>query len=331
MAYPIHPSEGFLRTPERFPHDAFGVDTGGRERPHSGFDATPTVANCPARSVLGGRVVQTGYTIYAGHYVVEAAPDGWLWLSLHLARLFVAQGHVTRPDTIIGVVGNTGGGGGSPLKGNAKMGRHIHVSRCRDMDAVNRIIHGKLRARYKGETSAQWAAAHGLSDPYPHILASVKSTEKDKDQPPAKTPEQIEEEELMGAKEEIIAALSDKVEREARLIESRVRREVRPEVYFISEGADGTRYTFETSPAAILVQPASGFLMPMNRDGGHVGQHGSLKQNYRVIGWDSAPQGFPERVFWNTLKDVARGAGIIDRNIGEAEGVAWAKSLFETS
>lgn len=178
MAYPIHPSEGYLRTPARYPHDAFGVDTGGRVRPHSGFDATPTVTNCPARSVLGGTVVQTGYTIYAGHYVVENAPDGWLWLSLHMSAVHVSKGQKTSPDSIIGVVGNTGGGGGSPLKGNAAMGKHIHVSRCRDMAAVNRIINGRVRARLKNETSAQWAEAHGLSDPYPHILNSVKTDGK---------------------------------------------------------------------------------------------------------------------------------------------------------
>lgn len=172
MAYPIDPKHGYLRTPARYPHDAFGVDTGGRARPHSGFDATPTIPSAPAQSVLGGRVIKTGYTIYAGYYVVEDAPDGWLWLSLHLAALAVNTGDVIGPGHMIGVVGRTGGGGGSPLTGNTKMGIHIHVSRCQDMAAVNRIINGYVRARYKGETSAQWAKAHGLSDPYPHIIAS---------------------------------------------------------------------------------------------------------------------------------------------------------------
>lgn len=172
MAYPIDPKQGFLRTPARYPHDAFGVDTGGRARPHSGFDATPTVANATACSVLGGKVIRTGYTIYAGHYVVEVAPDGWLWLSMHLAKYTVSVGDELGPGDAIGIVGRTGGGGGSPLTGNTKMGIHIHVSRCRDIAAVNRIVNGYVRARYKGETSAQWALAHGLSDPYPHIIAS---------------------------------------------------------------------------------------------------------------------------------------------------------------
>lgn len=174
MAYPIDPAQGILRTPSKFPHDAFGVDTGGRVRPHSGTDSTPRVANCPARSVLGGRVIRIGWTIYAGNYVVVAAPDGWLWLDIHLARPSVVADEVIRPGDTIGIVGNTGGGGSGPLAGKTgKLAIHLHTSRCRDLEAVDRIINGLVRARRKGETSAQWAAAHGFSDPYPHIIASV--------------------------------------------------------------------------------------------------------------------------------------------------------------
>lgn len=173
MAYPIDPSQGFLRTPARYPHDAFGVDTGGRVRPHSGIDSTPTIRDCPARSVLGGTVVRADWTRFAGNYVVEAAPDGWLWLTLHLASRHVRPGAVTTPGQQIGVVGNTGGGGA--LKDKPVLGIHSHVSRCKDMAAVNRIINGLVRTRYKGETSAQWAIAHGLSDPYPHIIDSLKA------------------------------------------------------------------------------------------------------------------------------------------------------------
>lgn len=174
MAYPITPKQGYLRTPARFPHDAFAVDTGGRVRPHSGIDSTPTVANAQARSVLGGTVVRADWTKYAGNFVVEAAPDGWLWITLHLANRLVRPTDDTRftqPDSVIGIVGNTGGGGA--LGSKATIGIHSHVSRCRDMAAVNRIINGLVRGRYKGETNEEWAAAHGLSDPYPHIIASV--------------------------------------------------------------------------------------------------------------------------------------------------------------
>lgn len=173
MAYPIDPKQGFMRTPDRYPHDAFGVDTGGRVRPHSGFDSTPRVPNAEARSVLGGTVVKADWTKYAGNYVVEAAPDGWLWLTLHLASRSVRAGAVTEPGSVIGVVGNTGGGGA--LGSKATIGIHSHVSRCRDMAAVNRIVNGLVRPRYKGETNAEWAEAHGLSDPYPHIIESLKA------------------------------------------------------------------------------------------------------------------------------------------------------------
>lgn len=179
MAYPIDPKNGFLRAPNPYKHDAFGhdgaVDGCARVRPHSGIDSTPRVPNCPARSVLGGRVVETGWTIYAGNYVVVAAPDGWLWLDIHMAKRTVTSGAVVAEGGQIGIVGNTGGGGSGPLAGKqGKLAIHQHTSRCRDMAAVGRIINGLVRSRRKGETSAQWATAHGLSDPYPHIIASVE-------------------------------------------------------------------------------------------------------------------------------------------------------------
>lgn len=144
--------------------------------------------------------------------------------------------------------------------------------------------------------------------------------------PPQKTEAEIEEEELMSAKDEIIEAFRA----EARLIESRMRREVRPEVYFIREGADGKQYTVDNSPAAVAMQPASGFILPLNpsdKDGKR-DQIESLKANYRLIGFDSNPVGLSESAFYNNIKDVARGAGILDRNISHDEGVAWAKALF---
>lgn len=144
--------------------------------------------------------------------------------------------------------------------------------------------------------------------------------------PPPKTEAQIEEEELMSAKDEIIAAFQT----EARLIESRTRREVRPEVYFIREGADGKQYTVDNSPAAVAMQPASGFILPLSAPdaSGKRGQIASLKVNYRLIGEDSNPVGLHENAFWNNIKDVAKGAGVIDRKTGHDEGVAWAKALF---
>lgn len=178
MAYPIAPAQGFIRTPDRYRHDAFGhdgmVDGCTRIRPHSGLDTTPIVANARALSVLGGKVVRADWTIYAGNYVAVEATDGWIWLSLHLASRLVRPGDRVEEGDVIGIVGNTGGGGSGPLAGKTgNLGIHVHTCRCRDMAAVNRIVNGLVRARYKGETPDQWAAAHGLSDPYPHIISSL--------------------------------------------------------------------------------------------------------------------------------------------------------------
>lgn len=174
MAYPIAPKQGYLRVPSVYRHDAFahdGSDGCARVRPHSGIDSTPTVANAQALSVLGGKVVKADYTIYAGNYVVVQAPDGWLWLDIHLASRLVRAGDVVREGGVIGIVGNTGGGGALGTK--ARIGIHLHTSRCKDMTAVNRIVNGLVRARYKGESPEAWALNHGLSDPYPHIIRSL--------------------------------------------------------------------------------------------------------------------------------------------------------------
>ena len=115
---------------------------------------------------------------------------------------------------------------------------------------------------------------------------------------------------------------------EALIIESRVRREVRPEPYFINEDANGT-YTIDNSPAAALINPSTGFILPLDASkDGKRGQIDSLKAFYRITSWDTTGNGFPEHVFWNTLKDVARGAGIIERTTSHDGGVAWAKALF---
>ena len=180
MAYPMDPSEGFLRTPTKYPHDAFGhdgaVDGCSRIRPHTGNDSTPRVKDATARTVLGGRVGRADYTIYAGNYVVVEAPDGWLWLDLHLQRRLVRPGHILAEGDAIGVVGNTGGGGSGPLAGVGKLGTHLHTSRCKDYAAVDRIVNGLVRRRGKGESAERWAAAMGLSDPYPHILKSLETS-----------------------------------------------------------------------------------------------------------------------------------------------------------
>lgn len=175
MANPISKSEGFVRTPDRFPHDAFAADTGGRVRPHSGLDTTPTVANARARAVIGGTVTRVGRTVPAGNYVEILGDDGWLWLSIHLARQGVGSGARVEEDDVIGIVGNTGGSGA--LTGGSKLAVHSHVSRCRDRAAADRVLNGTVRARLKGETREQWATAHGFSDPWPTIRDGKASSD----------------------------------------------------------------------------------------------------------------------------------------------------------
>jgi hypothetical protein len=173
-ATPLLPAQGFERTAvatklslgKAYPHDAFGVDSGGRVRPHSGHDSTPTVTRATARTVLQGQVSRTGFSVYAGNFVEVDAEDGWLWLTLHLASIAVAADAPVDEGQGIGIAGNTGGGG---ALGKASMFVHVHTSRCVNRAAADRILNGLVRGRIKGETSAEWAHAMGLSDPWPII------------------------------------------------------------------------------------------------------------------------------------------------------------------
>lgn len=251
MAWPIDPKQGFYRYPAKYVHDAFGHDGGvdgcKRVRPHSGGDSTPSVKSARALSVLGGKVVRTGWTIYAGNYVVVDAPDGWLWLDIHLASRLVATGADVGEGDAIGIVGNTGGGGSGPLAGKSgNLAIHLHTSRCKDMAAVDRIINGYVRARYKGETAAQWATAHGLSDPYPHIIKSVED---------GKSSAPIEEDEMNDADRTWLQkALNDQEKR----IRDDMRVNVAEQVALALTAANGAKGAAESARDA-LTKPVDGF------------------------------------------------------------------------
>lgn len=181
-ATPLLQSQGFERTPtatklsrgQAYVHDAFAADTGGRVRPHSGHDSTPTVPNATARSVLAGEVERTGFSIYAGNYVEVRAEDGWIWQTIHLRTIATAPRLLVFEGQGLGIAGNTGGGGA--LGSASKLGVHVHTSRCRDRAAADRILNGLVRARFKGETPDEWAYAMGLSDPWPIIRDGLKDS-----------------------------------------------------------------------------------------------------------------------------------------------------------
>lgn len=180
MAYPIAPSEGFVRTPAKYPHDAFGADTGGRVRPHTGLDTTPTVANARNLAVLSGVVTRVGFSPYTGNYVEIRDSKNRYWLTFHQRQNLVSVGAIVAEGAVIGYTGNTGGGG---ALGALKIGVHNHTSLCVNQAAATRLITGQVRARYKGETTEQWANDRGLLDPWPIIR------DGDKDSNPKPQPE----------------------------------------------------------------------------------------------------------------------------------------------
>lgn len=179
MALPIDPSEGYMRIPPNYRHDGFahdGSDGCTRVRPHSGVDATPTVPNSRNRAVLSGTVTRTGFSVYTGNYVEIRDAKGRYWLTFHQRQNLVSAGDIVSAGAIIGYTGNTGGTG---ALGSVKIGVHNHTSLCATQAASTGLINGRIRERYKNETPAQWAAAHGLLDPWPVIQDSLKDSDKD--------------------------------------------------------------------------------------------------------------------------------------------------------
>lgn len=175
MAYPIDPSEGYVRTPGKYIHDAFGHDGSDgckRVRPHTGIDTAPTVANARNRAVVAGVVTRTGFSVYTGNYVEIRDTKGRYWLTFHQRQNLVSAGQSVAEGAVIGYTGDTGGSG---ALGADKIAVHNHTSLCATQAAATRLITGQVRARYKNETTAQWAADRGLLDPWPIIRDGEKA------------------------------------------------------------------------------------------------------------------------------------------------------------
>lgn len=320
MVYPVDTDEAYLI-------ERYGSTQSWREIPHTGDDwarkrdakGNPKVAAPRILAAHSGSVIHAGWRGVAGNLIAVRAWFGRISGYAHLSKILVREGDTVREGQQIGLMGGTGGG--------KLTGIHLHYSEHTEAGLAKLL--GGYYPYWKSKTGkilwssvAAWANASGLLKPDYRLKDSAPAPK-----PPAKTPEQIEEEELMNARDDIIKV----VRAEARMVESRLKREIRPEPYFISKDEQGNTYTIDDSPFAALVHPASGFIMPLlpSDENGERGQVDSLKARYRIINEDTQSNGFIESVFWNTLKDVARGAGIIDRNISEADGVAWAKSLFD--
>lgn len=319
LCYPVLRRESFV-----IPEAKFKTKT----RPtHGGLDFTPVVQGAPVALYA----IESGVVVISDHFaekgdmsgkeVMILTKSGRRWWYGHLSEVHVKLGVSVQKGQVIGRMGTTGNSSGV----------HLHL------ELHYPIMNAEIdpwpwlwdAPDAKGETLPPAPSREKARADYPKYDSGANKPSTPltptPPAPPVKTPEQIEEEELMAARDDIIAAF----QAEARMIESRIRREVRPEPYFINEGADGTRYTVDNSPAAALIQPSTGFILPLDAsDNGKRGQLDSLKSFYRITAFDTQSNGFPESVFYNTIKDVARGAGIIDRAIGHDEGVAWAKALF---
>lgn len=279
----------------------------------------------------GGRGTSANY-IVCDDQIISAVPDEWrAWTGGGKRDGALYDGStLDRRAITVETVNSTGAPGWyiSP-KSFESLARLIEDCSRRfgfPLDRNHVIGHGEMLTRFRAGFAT--ACPGGIS-----VDALVKRAQAIRNgggspapapQPPAKTPEQIEEEELMGAKEDIIDAFRE----DLATATSRLRREARPGLYFVKEGADGQQYTIDNSPFAAVVHPASGFILPLNPSvEGKRGQVESLKKNYRIVAFDAQTDGFTEKVYFNTLKDIARGTGRLPVDISEADGQAWGRAL----
>ena len=171
MAYPYDRDRSYLRDPISYPHDAFGVDTGGRTMPHTGFDVSPNVkgdTSTPVLTPVGGTIVETGIDKESGLYHLIQGDDGGAWGLGHHSKFVRREGRVERGD-VIAYMG---------MSGTGAKGVHVHVWRATNMAAARRIVTGYTNLR-KGRTIAAWAESMGgLTDPYPHYLAAIADEDR---------------------------------------------------------------------------------------------------------------------------------------------------------
>jgi hypothetical protein len=274
MALPYEQGKAFIRTPDRYPHDAFGAATGGRTIPHSGIDVTPARKGDTSAFILsvnGGIVREQGWDKEAGNYVIIEENDGGFWGYGHNSKNLVPAGTRVKAGQRIANFGMTGG---------AK-GVHCHIWRAKTLAAARRIVHGYVNLK-KSLTTKAWADGMGLTDPLPYIQkASSASPSKPtpaptptptptQPAPPVKTPEQIEEEELMAAKDDIINALKAHIDV---VSQSRTRADTRGYV-FLDLGANGTNSLHHATHAVLIGSAGMMVLHPPITNG--MGQINSL-------------------------------------------------------
>ncbi len=106
---------------------------GWRNNPFSGtrtFHNGVDMATSPGRPVfaaLDGTVVQTGYDVTFGNFVVVAHHSGYQTMYAHLSAIYVARGNRVTQSTKIGAVGNTG----------QSTGPHLHFTVYKNRSTLN--------------------------------------------------------------------------------------------------------------------------------------------------------------------------------------------------
>lgn len=289
-----------------------------KERPtHGGLDKTPVVAGRsePAYAIEDGVVVIADLTAEPGDMsgidvMILGRHTGIRWWYGHLAAGNVFRGQHVRKGQHVGYTGSTGNSSGA----------HLHLEA--HYPAINIEIDPWPwlwdAPDVDGSTMPLAPSRNKAMAMYP------KYGHPSKPKPPANTPEQIEEEELMGAKDDIIAAIEARIEE----AESRLKRATWPEPIFVEVGEDGTRYDFDSSPYAALHQPSNGFVFPLE-PAPREGQLHSQKTRYRIVSPDANPDGLSEHAFFGTIADCLIGAGRLPVDTSHEEKHAAARALFD--
>lgn len=265
---------------------------------------TPGYAE-PVYAVGAGTIHSVGKKSDAGIFVILRT-GGRLWRYCHLSSLAVRAGDRVADGAMLGRMGATGNVTGVHLHLECYPGEQLSSR----IDPLPLIWHEWNPALGKGSAPVN-----------PPVITPTPA-------PPAKTAEQIEEEELMSAASTIIDAVKAHVTAEVKTLTSRMRREARPILRYVSVGADGKQYTRDTSPLAALVHPSGGFIYPL-LEPNRAGQIASLKANYRLMAFDDEGEGAPEATYLKELGTILVGTGRLPIDSDEAERIEGARALFD--
>lgn len=342
LAYPV-PVPPYRMTDSfgaRKSFNAGGIKTGAM---HGGQDFAPPVPNqkgtaCYAsalgrvvairhkgvdRNVWGNRAI---YNIAAGNLVIveylAPANDPFIINSVRHTRIWVGYNHLetdrvdvnqwVAANAIVGILGATG----------AAKGVHLHADVFIDSPSLGSYAFDR---RVNPMTIFSREKAVGTSPQAPTAPNTPSPAPAPAPTPPVKTPEQILEEELLSAEDNIVNRLVEHIDQQS---QSRTRADTRGFIHL--EVGDGSIPVEQARHAVYIGEDGIRVLHPPAKYGmGEIasirGGTGANATDYRWVDQERWASPLIEQRFWNRVKDslIARNYFGDDRNVKVEDAKAW--------